>query len=225
MEIKTTGFTKMTKAELIETIKAIQEAYQELKDLLDQEMQKKADAHKSAQAEIKELRQQIKSQAAGSDTLNELQQRYKKLETVYGELLESYNRLKKEVESRHASQATDDSDHRLLLELRNSFFESDSVGQILIDAKYVIQCVNQLAVHKLAANQSDELVHRKIFDFFDYDNGVKLKKRIDRVLLEGDSEKIKDIHGKSASGQLIKTKGKIKPIRFKNQPAALIRLK
>ncbi|MCG8333161.1 MAG: hypothetical protein MJE63_01495 [Proteobacteria bacterium] len=214
IEPKLKGLAKMTKAELTQAVKSYQTAYQDLKKTLDSENE-----------DLKKQLDRLSSRHEGEKSITlELEA----LKEEHYALLREYEQLKNlnktETEHTEDTQAFSDK-YNQLLELKHSLFDSDYSAKILIDTKYIIRFVNEATVMKFQENNESDLVGKKIFDYFDYDNGMKLKKRIDRVLMEKDDEKIKDLHCQLAGGQLLKIKGKIKPLQFKRLPAAIIKLK
>ncbi len=234
MDIKVTGLKKKTKAELVETVEVIQEAYQELKDLFEEEKQKfessnstsgidKAE-HEKALSEIKRLKEKLQKSDNTELKLKDLQLKLDELQSQNSDLLKSKSKNEQKLKSDQKQSSELFSKVELLEALKESLFDNALESLILVDAKYLVQFASTHALNKFQVENESDFIQCKIFDFFDYHNGMKLKKRIDKVFLDREKEKIKDLYCKSGSGDSVKIKGKIKPIQFKNLPAALIKL-
>lgn len=204
MEIKTTGLTKLTKPELIKLIKSTAKAYQQLAE--------SSDLNEGTSNVLK----------AGYD---EMAKALKKARVEIEYLKQELSKAQVQLENVDEEGPDIKAKYESLLELKNTLFDGDGVGRILIDSQYIVQCINDAAVRQLHYTDPARIQNQKIFEIFDYDHGMKLKKRIDKVLLERESEKFKDIYSRVPSGQLLKLKGKIKPAQFRNMPAVLIKLK
>jgi len=169
-------------------------------------------------AELKQDYALLKGQfLLSAEEISILKQKYADLNTVCDHLREKYDELVKKTDERTAAE----------YELFRSFVDDGREKIILVDAGYAIQYVNRSASEFLKNAGIGSLSGRKIFEFFQYEDALRLKKKIDTAFLDGETEKIKDLRGRNVRGEELKLKLKLKIIRvrYNDKPAIKIVVK
>lgn len=238
MELTSKPVEKMTKIELIETVNLLRDTHEKLKRRSESEHSEQAKTKNELnqlRAENQSLKRQLRDIKAGKgdgqasaeeNDLLDLVDKHRTLEKQYKELLSSYNKIKNRLDDSDDRFAVLKSEFDRLLEVKRSFSDSDQFGHILIDYQYVIRFINKNATIKLKSKNLFDFIDQKIFKLFDFDNGMKVKKQIDKVMrkekMHGSLKNV--IYSACDSGQ-ITFRSEINLTRFRNKPAVLFTFK
>jgi PAS domain S-box-containing protein len=104
-------------------------------------------------------------------------------------------------------------------EIFKSFVEEDEHPTGLIDRSYTIRYANGAALQSLGISDASEILDQKLFDFFSFEDALKLKEKIDKVFVEGGTEKIKKMTFQNPGGNPSKLKMKLIRVRYRNHPS------
>lgn len=132
--------------------------------------------------------------------------------------------LKKELETARKTIEADEARFKANYELFKSFVDDDSQKILLLDTAYGIRYINRPAAEYLGLSES-ALSDCRIFDFFKYNDAVKIKEKIDEAFLTGEKEKVKDIKFRRPGGKSVKLKMKILRTRYDNKPSVKLLIK
>ncbi|MCG8333164.1 MAG: hypothetical protein MJE63_01510 [Proteobacteria bacterium] len=237
MSTNTKSISRMTKAELLDLVKDLTQESEHLKRQLDEVHEN----HQETGREMEALRKQLtegsrKSQGlcitSDSDLLESMQDcdieqhhelilKYKSLEREHSELVGHYEEIRKLLVRNRDNFTEMKTKFDRLLEVKKSLTDNDKYGQILIDYRYFIRFINKNASEKLQYEDLYEYVDQKIFKLFDYDNGIIVKKKIDKVLLEKKDKALSDVLCQVSESKKAKLKGELHATSFEDKPAVL----
>jgi PAS domain-containing protein len=110
-------------------------------------------------------------------------------------------------------------------ELFKSFVEDNQQKILLIDAAYQLRYINRSALKYLKLGSASSVSGRRIFDFFDYKDALRLKEKIDDSFLKGEEEKVKDIRFRNSDEDSVKVRIRISRARYENKPSVKLVLK
>ncbi len=110
-------------------------------------------------------------------------------------------------------------------ELFKSFVEDNQQKILLIDASYQLRYINRSALKYLKLGNASSVSGRRIFDFFEYKDALRLKEKIDDAFLKGEEEKVKDIRFRNSDEDGIKVRMKISRTRYRDKPSVKLVLK
>ena len=110
-------------------------------------------------------------------------------------------------------------------ELFKSFVEDNQQKILLIDASYQLRYINRSALKYLKLGNLSSVSGRRIFDFFEYKDALRLKEKIDDAFLKGEEEKVKDIRFRNSDEDGIKVRMKISRTRYRDKPSVKLVLK
>ena len=110
-------------------------------------------------------------------------------------------------------------------ELFKSFVEDNQQKILLIDASYQLRYINRSALKYLKLGSASSVSGRRIFDFFEYKDALRLKEKIDDAFLKGEEEKVKDIRFRNSDEDGVKIRIKISRTRYQNKPSVKLVLK
>lgn len=110
-------------------------------------------------------------------------------------------------------------------ELFKSFVEDNQQKILLLDASYQLRYINRSALKYLKLGSASPVSGRRIFDFFEYKDALRLKEKIDDAFLKGDEEKVKDIRFRNSDEDGIKVRMKISRTRYRDKPSVKLVLK
>lgn len=147
------------------------------------------------------------------------------LQKVLDKLTLQHDDLKKELES--FKQKTDINADRstMTYELFKSFVDSDTRKVILIDTTYAVCYINPSAATHLQLPETDVLIGRRLFDFFEYRDALKLKKKIDKAFFSGEKEKVREIAFRNLKNREIEIDMKLMRVRYQEKPSIRITIK
>ena len=104
-------------------------------------------------------------------------------------------------------------------ELFKSFVDNDAEKILLIDMTYALKYINHAASELLQLPDNGGVLGRRIFDFMEYRDALRLKAKIDNAFLKGNKEKIRDIRFQARNGIPTKLKMKIVRVRYEDRPS------
>lgn len=227
---------KMTKIELIESMKIMNETHGELKKLFETEKQK----YDAARIEFDQLRKEnealkrnavlpgskksLKQNSDDRDQLKDILEKHRTLEKQYGELLSNFNKTKNRLDNTQDQYAELKSEFNRLLEIKKSFADNQ-VGHILVDYQYTIRFISDVVLERLKSKTLYDFIDQKIFKLFDYDNGMQVKKQIDRVLVKKEKGILKGTYCKACNGGLTRFDPELHATCFRDKPAVLLAFK
>lgn len=226
----------MTKPELLETSLILQESLGQVKSQFDSEKKKTADF----QVEVSKLRKENATlkrkqkersveNATDSETkedrLADLLEKHRALEKQYGSLLSDHNKLQNRLAEHQEQFDNLKSEFDRLLEVKKSLSDSNKHGYILVDHRYIIRFVSLGATIKLNSDALFQYIDQKVFKLFDFDNGMRVKKTIDKVLVGKSSTRLKDAVCNACDGKPVSFKSELYATRFKEKPAVLFTIK
>jgi len=228
---------KMTKQELLETTIMLQESLEQTRKRLDREQQKTSGLKEEIarlRRENTSLRNQSRAESTGAaeegrveteDHLSTLLEKHRALEKQYGELLSEHNKLKNRLVENQERFDSLKAEFDRLLEVKKSLSDSNRHGYILVDHRYFIRFVSRGAAEKLGSGRLFEYVDEKVFKLFDFDNGMRVKKHIDRVLTEKESSRLKDTVCSACDDGPVPFQSELYATRFRDKPAVLFTFK
>ncbi|MFZ3046187.1 MAG: PAS domain-containing protein [Desulfatirhabdiaceae bacterium] len=148
-----------------------------------------------------------------------------RLQEALDKLTILHDTLKKELES--FKQNTEENAVRSTMthELFKSFVDSDTRKVILIDVTYAVCYINRSAATHLQLPEPNVIVGRRLFDFFEYQDALKLKKKIDKAFFSGEKEKIREIAFRNLKNREIKIDMKLMRVRYQEKPSIRITIK
>jgi hypothetical protein len=136
-----------------------------------------------------------------------------------------YDSLKKEYEA--FEQRTRESSRKfdIAYELFKSFVDTDSRKTLLIDTTYSICYINRSAAAHLQLSETGDIIGRRLFDFFAYKDGLKVKKKIDAAFFSGEKEKIKEVSFLNPKGCGTEIDLKLMRVRYRDKPSIKMTIK
>jgi hypothetical protein len=136
-----------------------------------------------------------------------------------------YDFLKKEYEK--FEQRTRENSHKFdnAYELFKSFVDTDSRKTLLIDTTYSICYINRSAAAHLQLSEPGGIIGRRLFDFFAYKDGLKVKKKIDAAFFSGEKEKIKEVSFLNPKGCGTQIDLKLMRVRYRDKPSIKMTIK
>lgn len=135
--------------------------------------------------------------------------------SVRGELEKALAEMCKRLE-------TCESRYRAHYELFRSFVDDDLKKILLLDSAYTIAYVNRAARPVLGVAEGEEISGRRFFDFMSFKDAVKVKEKIDKAFLAGETEKVKNVKFRCEDGVVREFKLKMSRVRYQERPSVKI---
>jgi len=110
-------------------------------------------------------------------------------------------------------------------ELFKSFVETDSRKTLLIDTTYSVCYINRSAAAHLQLSEPGAIMGRRLFDFFAYKDGLKVKKKIDAAFFSGEKEKVKEVAFVNPKGGKTQIDLKMARVRYRDKPSIKMTIK
>lgn len=148
-----------------------------------------------------------------------LQQEIIRLQEKYDDLLARHKALKDAHAANLERMRQKEANLNTSYELFKSFVDRGDQKIILTDAAYTIRYVNRAAAVALQLLDPCIIVGRRIFDFFAYKDGLKVKEKIDKAFLSGEKEKIKGVAFQNLRGVFFELKIKMTRVRYQDKPS------
>jgi len=98
----------------------------------------------------------------------------------------------------------------------------DAKRILLIDPNYAVTYANRSASSVLDAEMDQDVTGKRLFDFMIFKDAVRVKDKIDKTFLAGETEKVKKVHLRRKNGNLKEVKLKMYRLRLKDRPAVKI---
>lgn len=242
MENQKKSLSKMVKADLIKMVNSLQQKCEKLESIPEEKKSLLEDTRLEVEVlreenkELKEIARKLKGKGSpqentekngrvDADEFKELTAKHRNLEKQYTELLRDYDEIKEMLSENQDNFAELKSRFDRLLEVKKSFSENDQYGHILIDYQYCIRFVNKHAAEILKKENLPEYIDQRIFKLFDYDNGIQIKKQIDRVLLERKHGLLENVYCLLPNRKPLKFNAELHATQFKDKPAVLFTLR
>ena len=156
---------------------------------------------------------------------HQIQNEVSRIQEVSEKLTLQYDSLKKEHET--FEQRTKQSSHKsdIAYELFKSFVDSGSRKVFLIDTTYTVCYINRSAAVHLQLSEPGVIIGRRLFDFFAYKDGLKVKKKIDEAFFSGEKEKIKEVDFLNPRGGKTQIDLKLARVRYLDKPSIKMTIK
>ncbi len=136
-----------------------------------------------------------------------------------------HDTLKQELESFKQNTNENAGRSTMTYELFKSFVDSDARKVILIDNTYAVCYINPSAAIHLQLPEPNVVIGRRLFDFFEYRDALKLKRKIDRAFFSGEKEKIREITFRNLKNREIEIDMKLMRVRYQEKPSIRITIK
>lgn len=120
---------------------------------------------------------------------------------------------------------TSEARYRAHHDLFRSFVDDDLKKILLLDAAYTIVYVNRAARPVLGIAEGEAIAGRRFFDFMGFKDAVKVKEKIDKAFLEGETEKAKNVKFRCSDGTDREVKLKMSRVRYRDRPSIRIVVK
>ncbi|WP_373500098.1 PAS domain S-box protein [Desulfococcus sp.] len=117
---------------------------------------------------------------------------------------------------------TGESRYRAQYELFRSFVDDDLKKILLIDTAYTIVYINRAVRPVLGIADTDPVSGRRFFDFMTFKDAIKVKEKIDKAFLEGETEKVKNVKFRCEDGMVREFKLKMSRVRYQERPSVKI---
>ncbi len=147
------------------------------------------------------------------------------LRAEHAEIAETHERLKAELEELREEAREREESLSEGYAVFKSFVDDHKDMVVLVDATYTIRYVNNAAGQHLKLPTPYAIVGRRIFDFFEYREALKLKERIDHTFLTGEKGKIKDLRFQNLKQETFLLKLKMSRVRYEDMPSIKMALK
>ena len=156
---------------------------------------------------------------------HQIQNKFIQIQQEYEKLTCQYDSQKMEHEA--LEQRTKESSYKsdIAYELFKSFVETDSRMTFLIDTTYTVCYINRSAAAHLRLSEPGVITGRRLFDFFAYKDGLKVKKKIDEAFFSGEKEKIKEVVFLNPKGGETQIDLKLKRVRYRDKPSIKMTIK
>jgi len=176
------------------------------------------------QAFLEQQRLQDELEKAHSEN-HQLQHEVRRIQEASEISALQYDSLKKEYET--FEQRTRENSHKsdTAYELFKSFVETDSRKTLLIDTTYTVCYINRSAAAHLQLSEPGDIIGRRLFDFFAYKEGLKVKKKIDAAFFSGEKEKIKEVSFLNPKGCGTEIDLKLMRVRYRDKPSIKMTIK
>jgi hypothetical protein len=176
------------------------------------------------QVSLEQQRLQSELEKALSEN-HQLQNEVRCIQEAYEKTTLHYESLKKEHDAfeKHSKQSSHQSD--IAYVLFKSFVDSDSRKVFLIDTTYTVCYINRSAAAHLRLPEPDVITGRRLFDFFAYKDGLKVKKKIDEAFFSGEKEKIKEVVFLNPRGGETQIDLKLTRVRYRDKPSIKMTIK
>lgn len=115
--------------------------------------------------------------------------------------------------------------YRSHYELFRSFVDDDRKRILLLDTAYEVVYINRAARPILGLGADEKVDGKRFFDFMPFQDAIKVKEKIDRAFLEGETEKIKHVRLHGADGNVSEFKLKMSRVRHRDRPSVKIVVK
>jgi len=155
----------------------------------------------------------------------QIQNEVRRIQEASEKLTLQYDSQKKEHEA--FEQRIKESSHKsnIAYELFKSFVDTDSRKIILVDTTYTICYINRTAAAHLQLLEPGVVTGRRLFDFFAYKDGLKVKKKIDEAFFSGEKEKIKEVVFLNPRGGETQIDLKLMRVRYLDKPSIKMTIK
>lgn len=179
---------------------------------------------KTNQATLEQQRLQGELGSALSEN-HQIQNKFIQIQQEYEKLTCQYDSQKMEHEA--LEQRTKESSYKsdIAYELFKSFVETDSRMTFLIDTTYTVCYINRSAADHLQLSEPGVITGRRLFDFFAYKDGLKVKKKIDEAFFSGEKEKIKEVVFLNPKGGETQIDLKLTRVRYRDKPSIKMTIK
>ena len=176
------------------------------------------------QAFLEQQRLQGELEKALSEN-HRIQNEANRIQQEYEHLVRQYDSQKMEHEA--LEQRTKENSHKsdIAYEFFKSFVETDSHKTLLIDTTYTICYLNRSAAAYLQLSEPGVITGRRLFDFFAYKDGLKVKKKIDAAFFSGEKEKIKEVDFMNPGGGKTQIDLKMTRVRYRDKPSIKMTIK
>ncbi|MFH0996440.1 MAG: PAS domain-containing protein [Pseudomonadota bacterium] len=156
---------------------------------------------------------------------HQIQNKVSQILQEYEDLTHQYDSQKMDLEA--LEQRTKESLHKsdIAYELFKSFVETDSRMTFLIDTTYTVCYINRSAAAHLRLSEPGVITGRRLFDFFAYKDGLKVKKKIDEAFFSGEKEKIKKVVFLNPGGGETQIDLKLTRVRYRDKPSIKMTIK
>jgi hypothetical protein len=175
----------------------------------------------------KELMEMLETLRAEHETTKDrylrLQESYDSLKSQYDKIMQEKNELEEDLNDIKTLLEEREKQYTTNYEIFRCVHEDENI--VLIDATYTIRYVNQSSAEFLRLPHYAAILGRRIFDFFQHKDAIKLKDKIDDALIKGGQEKIKDIKFQNLKGEYIKIKIKMSRVRYEYKPSIKMTIK
>ena len=146
----------------------------------------------------------------------------KELENIlntYRNLTDRYETLKKTYESGNRCEAENIHRSSMENELFKSFVDTDTHKILLIDTAYTICHINRSAGDHLQLPDPGIIIGRRLFDFISYQDGLRIKKKIEHILFCGEREEIRKIVFRNPKNHEFQIDIEMIRVRYRDQPS------
>lgn len=234
-----TKLMQKTKRELVALIQENEEAIGRMSsrnEALESERERLSAAmdgmrgdHDGIEAELAALRREVGRLQAENDALQRktalLQELSDAAARETGEVAANRAALETELAEMRRRLETAEARYRAHHELFRSFVDDDLKKILLLDAAYAIVYVNRAARPVLGIPEGEAIAGRRFFDFMGFKEAVKVKEKIDKAFLEGETEKVKNVKLRCDDGAVREVKLKISRVRHRDRPSVRIVVK
>ena len=107
-------------------------------------------------------------------------------------------------------------------DLFRSFVDDDHKKILLLDTAYAVAYVNRAAASMLGLDDGEAVQGKRFFDFMPFKDAIKVKEKIDKAFMGGETEKAKKVRLRSQDGEV---KLKISRVRYRDRPSVKIVVK
>lgn len=125
--------------------------------------------------------------------LDRVREKYHNIREKQKNLLEEHTALADDFETLNRLSKEQEAKLKSVNELFKSFIDNRTERIMLIDDAYLIRYVNPGALLLLKSLGIPTALGDRVFDLFDHKEATKLREKIDRVLLKGETYKFKSI--------------------------------
>lgn len=151
--------------------------------------------------------------------------KYKELASQHTELSLNYEEIRKLLLRNQDNFSELKRKFDRLLEVKKSYQKDKNECHFLIDYRYMIRFINKNASLALRSDEIYEFVDQKVFRLFDWDNGMVLKKGVDKILMGKKNTVTEGISFKLPTGRKQKYKAELYATNYENKPAVLFTIK
>ncbi len=216
------SYMKHTKQELVEIIEKM-EARIEKQTLeiaaLKEEKEELIRINEQLRCRVGQLEAEYQTLQEEKDALGV---HLEKIRTQHREIAEAHDSLRAEFEELQEDMEEREENLNEGYELFKSFVDDNTEKIVLVDAAYSIRYVNKAAAEHFKLASPYEIVNRRIFDFFEFKEALKLKEKIDNTFMKGDREKVKDLTFMNLKRQMFTIRMKMSRVKYQDRPSIKI---